>query len=183
MPDGKSLTREQSLVGSQPSAASQRSSTGLMISPRMRPWFLMLPSQCAAGGETGGGPIWTTGFPRRVTKMGRPVSCTFFSTPRQVALNTETLMDSTSSCGMATVYHGHRLWSYLQTRRWTGNRRTSRRQPVAATRNLESERVSQSALGLVRRMGLGARFRRRGVPGLSRLLVSHARERNARSVW
>lgn len=62
-----------------------------MTVPSMSP--IQLARRFGRGG--GGGPIWATGLPKRVTKMGFFVFRTCSRTDRQVALNFEIAISST----------------------------------------------------------------------------------------
>jgi hypothetical protein len=63
------------------------STTGLTMSPRIRPVPSKQPSHEVGRSGGGGGTTWATGIPRRVTRMGLPVRLTRSRRARHVALN------------------------------------------------------------------------------------------------
>lgn len=66
------------------------------MSPRRRPVPAKEPTQFFGLSGNGGGTTSATGSPKRVTKIGFPVLRTLSSTARQVALNLEMAISSTS---------------------------------------------------------------------------------------
>ncbi len=66
------------------------------MSPAMRPWPRIEPGQVVGRAAARGGMTSASGFPNRVTRKGRPVRRTRSSAARQVALNFETAISSTS---------------------------------------------------------------------------------------
>jgi hypothetical protein len=64
------------------------------MSPRIFPVARRAPSQLRAAGAGVAGRISAMGWPKRVTRKGRPVLRTRSKVARQVALNFEIAMDS-----------------------------------------------------------------------------------------